>query len=104
METRLRTASLCLTDILEQAKKGHSAFSRSDKNDKVYFNVSIWDKVDDIKFGQDVSIQLNPAKDTDFEKTYIGNGKKHQYTPSQTQNTPENPVIPEGTNTHDLPF
>ena len=53
--SRLRTASLCLSDILEAAKAGHTAFSRSDKNEKVYFNIAIWDNEEVNKFGQNVS-------------------------------------------------
>lgn len=101
--SRLRTASLCLTDILSAAKAGHTAFSRSDKNQKVYFNVSIWDNDEKNKFGQDVSIQLSPKKDTDSERLYIGNGEKQEYTPAVTTNTPEAPVVPEGEG-DDLPF
>lgn len=101
--SRLRTASLCFTDILEAAKAGHTAFSRSDKNQKVYFNIAIWDNEEKNKFGQDVSIQLSPKKDTPFERLYIGNGERQEYTPSITENTPEEPVIPEGTS-DDLPF
>jgi hypothetical protein len=101
--SRLRTASLCLTDILNAAKAGHTAFSRSDKNQKVYFKVSIWDNEEKNKFGQDVSIQLSPKKDTSSERLYIGNGEKQEYNPSETINTPEAPVIPENEG-DDLPF
>ena len=101
--TKLRTASLCFTDILAAAKAGHTAFSRSEKNQKVYFNISIWDNDEKNKYGQDVSIQLSPAKDTDAEKLYVGNGKKQEYTPNTSTNTPEAPVVPEGEG-DDLPF
>lgn len=103
--SRLRSASLCLTDILEAAKAGHSAFERSEKNKKLYFRVSIWDNEEKNKFGQDVSIQLNPKKDTDFERLYVGNGEKQDYTPAPavTTNSPETPIVA-GNEEDDLPF
>jgi hypothetical protein len=94
---------MCLTDILALAKKGHSAFSRSEKNGKVYFQISIWDNDEKNKFGQDVSIQLNPKKDTSSERSYVGNGKIEEYKPTETINTPETPLIVEES-TDDLPF
>lgn len=80
---RLRTASLCYTDIVKYAKQGHPAFSRSTKNGKVYFNISIWDNEgDQVKFGNDVGIQLSPPKESEAERPYIGNGKKMPYQPN----------------------
>lgn len=101
--SRLRTASLCLSDILEAAKAGHTAFSRSDKNEKVYFNIAIWDNEEVNKFGHNVSIQLNPKKDSSFERLYVGNGKIEPNKPSETINSPESPVLSE-TEGDDLPF
>jgi hypothetical protein len=73
--SKLRTASICFTDLMEAAKAGHTAFSRS-KNNKVYFNVAIWDNEQANQFGQNVSIQLSPKKDTESKALYIGNGTK----------------------------
>ena len=101
--SRLRTASICLTDILEAAKVGHTAFSRSDKNEKVYFNIAIWDNEEVNKFGQNVSIQLSPKKDSSFERLYVGNGKIEPNKPSETINSPESPVLPQSAG-DDLPF
>lgn len=71
------TGSLCLTDIVEQAQKGHSAFSRG-KNGKVYFNFLQWVNEEEDQYKNHSSIQLNSAKDKkDAEgKIYIGNAKK----------------------------
>lgn len=70
-------ASLCFTDLLEAAKAGHSAFSRSDKNKKVYFNLTVWinDEVD--KFGNNAGFQLSSSKEKQEKegKIYVGNGK-----------------------------
>jgi hypothetical protein len=73
--------SLCVTDILEMAKKGHSAFSKSAKNDKVYMNVVIWQNDKPDEYGNSMSIQLSSVKEKrdvekdKFGKGYIGNAK-----------------------------
>lgn len=84
----LLVGSICYTELVELAKKGHSAFSRSEKNGKVYFNVALWMNPEADKFGNTVSIQLNSTKEKRDEegKVYIGNAKplksnaKPQYT------------------------
>lgn len=74
---KLKVGSLCYTDIVEQAKKGHSAFSRG-KNGKVYFNIAIWENEEADKFGNSTSIQLNSVKEKrEAEgKIFIGNAKE----------------------------
>lgn len=74
--------SICLTDLIEQAKKKHSAFTKAD-NGKIYANVTVWlnDELD--KFGNIMSAQLNPAKDRKEAdgRPYIGNFKQSQAKP-----------------------
>ena len=69
-------ASICLSDIGEKVKEGHSSI-KIGNNGKKYVAVTIW--VNDIsdKYGNNVSIQLNSAQDKrDAEgKVYVGNGK-----------------------------
>src|SRR5580658_9805169 len=69
--------SLCLTDLVEQAKKAHSAFSRSDKNRKVYCNIDIWVNEIPGKFGNHVSVQLASTKEARERegRVYIANAK-----------------------------
>ena len=76
MENRLLTGSLCLTEIVEKAKQGHSAFTKA-ANGKVYFNFLQWLNSEPDKFGNQSSLQLNSKKDKqDSEgKCYIGNAK-----------------------------
>lgn len=74
--------SICLTDLIEQAKKKHSAFTKAD-NGKIYANVTVWlnDELD--KYGNIMSAQLNPTKerkDADG-RPYIGNFKQSQAKP-----------------------
>jgi hypothetical protein len=71
----LLTGSICLSDLLEQAKKQHSAFAKSEKNNKIYFNVKVWINDTKDQFGNDASVQLNPKKDHEPESMYIGNLK-----------------------------
>lgn len=72
--SKFSTGSLCLTTILEQAKAGHSAFSKAD-NGKIYFNVGLWENEEADKFGNNMSMQLNSKKDSNEPKCYIGNLK-----------------------------
>jgi hypothetical protein len=88
--------SIDFSKLLEQAKAGNKAFSKSE-NGKIYLNVRVYvnDEVD--KFGNIASFQSNFKGATKEDKFYFGNLK---------ESTPmEQPVqaneIPEG---DDLPF
>ena len=102
MSNICRNVSFCFTDILEAAKKGHSGFSRSEKNGKVYFKATIWDKDEPNQYGQDVYATLNSAKDVQEDTVFVGNGKKQEIK-KETYNTPTAPIVPEGEG-DDLPF
>lgn len=100
--SKLLTGSVCLTDLIEQAKKKHSAFSKAN-NGKIYGNIALWMNDEPDKYGNTVSIQLNSEKDKrDAEgKIYIGNAKPigtQQAAPIAETDTNE---LPE---TDDLPF
>lgn len=75
--SQLFFGSICLTDLIEQAKKKHSAFTKGN-NGKIYASVNVWlnDNVD--KFGNIMSMQINPSKEMkDLEdRLYIGNLKQ----------------------------
>lgn len=66
--------SVCLTDLLEAAKKKHSAFSKG-KNGKIYVNVTVWLNENLDKFGNIMSLQVNPQQGSSDDKFYIGNCK-----------------------------
>ena len=72
---KLLTGSICLTDLNKAAKEAHSAFLRSEKNKKIYVNVKVWINDDADQFGNHAQIMLNPKKDAETEKVYIGNLK-----------------------------
>lgn len=73
---QLISASVCLTDLVEKAKAGHSAFARG-KNGKVYTALTIWLNDEPDQYGNHMSLQLNSTKDKKESegKTYVGNGK-----------------------------
>ena len=79
--TLFLTGSLCLDDILAALKAGHSCFSKSQKNGKIYIAVKEWvnDEPNETT-GNHASIQLNSDKDAPQaereKKFYIGNLKK----------------------------
>ncbi len=82
----LMNGSICVTDLIDAYQKGHTAFSRSAKNQKVYANITEWVNQDADQFGNHASILLNSAKDKEPEdlakfgkKCYVGNLKKSDY-------------------------
>jgi hypothetical protein len=71
--------SICVTDILEHANKKHSAFTRAE-NGKIYADVGIWLNDDKDKYGNIMSMQLNPKKELREQdgQPYIGNFKESE--------------------------
>lgn len=71
--------SICLTELIEQAKKGHSAFSKA-QNGKVYCNILTWLNEKEDKYGNIMSHQLSSQKDMREAEglVYIGNSKALQ--------------------------
>jgi hypothetical protein len=73
------TGSICLDDLLAALRAGHSAFSRSEKNGKVYVSIKEWVNDDADQYGNHASIQLNSTKTASAEeqakKIYLGNLK-----------------------------
>lgn len=69
--------SICLSDLIENAKKKHSAFSKG-QNGKIYASVNVWLNDEKDKFGNIMSVQINPTKEMkDLEdRVYIGNLKQ----------------------------
>lgn len=82
--------SMCLTTLIEKAKQGHSAFSKSQKDGKVYFNYAEWINDDPNEYGQHSSILLSSTKEKKEEegKIYVGNGKKYENKPVTKSDLP----------------
>jgi hypothetical protein len=79
MSGQLFYGSVCLTDLIELAKKKHSAFTKGN-NGKIYAAVNIWLNDEKDKFGNIMSVQINPSKEMkDLEdRVYIGNLKQSE--------------------------
>lgn len=74
--SQLLNGSICLTDLIAQAKASHSAFSKAG-NGKIYFNFSQWVNDEADNYGNHSSLLLNSSKDGQATegKVYIGNAK-----------------------------
>lgn len=100
--SELLGGSICLTDLNANAKIGHSAFSKSEKNGKIYFNFTQWINDEKDQYGNISSLLLNSSKEMkDTEgKIYIGNAKKLEAAGSPPLQAGDD-SIPED---DDLPF
>lgn len=76
-DNQLFFGSLCLTDLIELAKKKHSAFTKGN-NGKIYVNVNVWLNSEVDKYGNIMSVQVNPSKEMKGieDRIYIGNLKQ----------------------------
>jgi hypothetical protein len=89
--------SICLTDLGDAFKAGHSAFNKSEKNGKVYANIAVWMNDEPDQYGNILSFQLNSKKDAADDKVYFGNAKlpdAGKVAPAQKSNAKDD----------DLPF
>lgn len=77
--SQLFNGSICLSDLIANAKLPHSAFTKAN-NGKIYANISIWLNDEPDKFGNVICLQLNSTKEMrETEgKVYIGNAKKSE--------------------------
>lgn len=55
--SKLFAGSICLSALNEAAKKGHSAFMKSQTNGKIYVNLNIWENDVPDKFENTHSIK-----------------------------------------------
>lgn len=76
-QNQLFFGSICLTDLIELAKKRHSAFTKGN-NGKIYANINVWLNSEKDKFGNIMSVQINPTKEMKDkeDRVYIGNLKQ----------------------------
>lgn len=95
MKTRI--ISIDWNKIVEAAKAGHSAFTRSEANGHVYVSLRIIDKEMD-QYAKDVSVLLNPAKEhrgtreapSEQDGHFVGGGIILKN--SVQENSPANPI------------
>jgi len=91
--------SICLTDLLENAKKGNPAFSRSNKNNKIYVNCRIFIGDSEDKYGNSASIMTNLKIEEKENSFYFGNFKMSKDTGNSSIEAKDVDV-----NENDLPF
>jgi len=96
----LLSGSICLTDLIDQAKQKNESFTKA-SNGKIYFNFSQWINEDPDQYGNHSSLKLNPPKDSTSERIYFANAKRIELTSSAEALT-ESDI--EGIDEDDLPF
>lgn len=67
--------SINLSKLNANAKIGHSAFTKAGKDNEIFVNVTLWVNDEPDKFGNTMSVQLNPKQESGDEKVYFGNFK-----------------------------
>jgi len=97
--------SINLSKLLQAAKEQHSGIARAVKQDgtkgDIYVNLTVWENDELDKYGNKLAIQVNPAKDSQDQKFYIGNLKPgEQRDPVQLTANDMNEIPAED----DLPF
>lgn len=101
--SQLLNVSICLTDLIENAKKGHSAFTKG-KNGKIYVNTRQWINDQEDQYGNISSLLLSSTKEKiEAEgKIYVGNGKLSKQ--QEPQSVTANDVAELDSSLSDLPF
>jgi hypothetical protein len=85
-----------ISKILEEAKKKHSSFFKSE-NGQIHARIRVYINEEPDKFGNTMKMILAPKKDTDDQKWYIANLKLSEPIEGELEPTD----IP---NEDDLPF
>ena len=98
--SQLLYGSLDFSELLKLAKEGNKAFSKSEKNGKIYLNIQVWINDEKDKFDNDASVQTVFKDATKEERIYIGNLKKSEKR-EPVPLTENDSDIPDET---DLPF
>lgn len=73
--SKLYYGSIDFSKLLEQAKKGHKAFSKS-ANGKIYLNLNVWVNDEKDQYDNVASIQANYKDAPKEDKFYFGNLKE----------------------------
>lgn len=100
MNSQLFYGSICISDLAEKAKQGHSAFTKG-QNGKVYANIAVWQNDEADQYGNSMAIQLQSTKEKKETegKVYLGNCKK-----SEPKQLSQNEAKGIGEQFDDLPF
>lgn len=87
------TGSLCLTDMVELAKKGHSAFTKG-KNGKVYVNFVQWINDEADQYGNHSSFNFGSSKEKRQEELDANGGKKIYFGNAKVQEKGQSQAAP----------
>jgi len=67
--------SIDFSKLIEEAKSGNKAFSKSEKNGRIYLNVQVFIKDEVDIYGNSMAIRSNYKGATKEDKFYFGNLK-----------------------------
>ena len=67
--------SIDFSKLIEEAKSGNKAFSKSEKNGRIYLNVQVFIKDEVDSYGNSMAIRSNYKGATKEDKFYFGNLK-----------------------------
>ena len=88
--------SIDFSKLLEEAKKGNKAFSKSEKNGRIYLNVQVFvrDEVDN--YGNSMSMRSSYKGAVKEDKFYFANLKQSEdiENPIQASEIPDNDDLP----------
>lgn len=87
------TGSICLTDLIEKAKAGHSAFNKG-KNGKIYVNFVQWINDEADQYGNHSSFNLGSTKDKRQAELDANGGKKIYFGNAKIQEKGSNESAP----------
>jgi hypothetical protein len=98
---QLFTGSICLSDLIDMAKRQHSAYTKAQSNGKIYVNVKIWLNDEPDKYNNIIGLQLNSSKDKKETEPafYIGNARRVEVTAPQPISASDVETLDDG-----LPF
>jgi hypothetical protein len=78
--SKLLYGSIDFTKLLELAKSSNKAFSRSEKNGRIYMSLNVWINEEKDQYGNDASLQTSFKDATKEDKFYFGNLKISDFT------------------------
>jgi hypothetical protein len=77
--------SIDFSKLIEQAKAGHKAFTKSEKNGKIYLNVDVYVKDEVDQYGNIASIRGTFKGATKEDKFYFANLKESQFNEQKVE-------------------
>lgn len=75
MASKMYYGSINVTELNAAARAGHSAFVKAGEKNNIFVNCQIWLNEEPDKYGNNISLKVNPLKDSTDKGFYIGNFK-----------------------------